>query len=122
MSPKSSLFRARFSDTAGRPVRTRGFKFLRVIYIGVDKLVNSEFKKSRTPTWMPFTWRYFSYCFWQRLASCSASITWEKTGEHGIRARRVGCARPVLLFGLRPDLGGAILAWTPAPDSPFLRC
>src|ERR1700676_335323 len=44
MSPKSSLFRARFSDTAGRPVRTRGFKFLRVIYIGVDKLVNSELK------------------------------------------------------------------------------
>src|ERR1700736_3527200 len=44
MPLKSSLFRARFSDTAGRPERTRGFKFLRVIYIGVDKLllVNSE--------------------------------------------------------------------------------
>jgi hypothetical protein len=27
---------------AALPVRTRGFKFLRVIYIGVDKLVSSE--------------------------------------------------------------------------------
>jgi K+-transporting ATPase KdpF subunit len=44
MSPKSSLFRVRFPDAAGRTGADAWVQFLRVIYIGVDKLANSELK------------------------------------------------------------------------------
>jgi hypothetical protein len=42
------LFRARFSDTRASSGADGQFKFLRVIYIGVDNLVNSEQRETHT--------------------------------------------------------------------------